>query len=476
MAGAAFFDLDRTLLPGGTGVVLSRAMRELGVIERALPGEGALYAVFETLGETLPSIALARQATRVAKGRAADAFDAAAEAAAEVILGLVHPFARALVEQHREAGRLVVLATTTPEHLVRPLAERLGFDDVIATRYAVDDGRFTGALTGRFVWSRGKLAAVEEYAEEHGLSLAESYAYSDSVYDAPLLGAVGHPAAVNPDPRLLVLALVRRWPVVNLDVSPGVVKIPLVGVELQRLLLLAAGPEMFPYARFDVQGTENIPPTGPAILVSNHRSYFDVAALIQTVRPTGRTGRILGKKEVFDLPVVGALATALGGIRVDRGVSGAQSFEQAAAALAGGELVALLPQGTIPRGEAFFDPVLRGHTGAARLAALTRAPVIPMGIWGSERVWPRSSPLPNLLALAHPPLVTIRVGEPVELRYRSAVADTRRIMDAITGCLPAQARERHTPSEEELRRTFPGGRGPARAVAPAGRALSGDVH
>jgi putative phosphoserine phosphatase/1-acylglycerol-3-phosphate O-acyltransferase len=461
MEGAAFFDLDRTLLPGGTGPVLSRAMVDAGLISRTLPGEGLLYGVFDLLGESLPSIALARQATRVAKGRAADAFDAAAEAASAVIAGMVHPFAHALIEQHHREGRPVVLATTTPEHLIRPLAARLGFDDVVATRYAVDgDGLFTGSLAGRFVWSRGKLASVREFAEQRGISLAASYAYSDSIYDSPLLGAVGHPAAVNPDPRLAVLALMRRWPILNLDVSPGVVKIPVLGVELQRLLLLAARPELFPYARFEVSGIENIPRSGPAILAANHRSYFDVAALIQTMRPTGRTGRVLGKKEVFDLPVVGPLATALGGIRVDRGGAGKESFDLAVVALEAGELVAVLPQGTIPRGERFFDPVLTGHTGAARLAALTRAPVVPVGIWGTERVWPRSASMPNLLALGRPPTVTIRVGEPVELKYRSAAADTRRIMAAVARCLPAAARERHTPTEEELRLTYPGGRLP----------------
>ncbi len=461
MRGAAFFDLDRTLLRGGTGQALSRAMLELGLISRTLPGEDLLYRVFDAVGETLPSIALARQATRVAKGRGADTFDAAADAAAAVIAELVHPFARALIEQHHDAGRLVVLATTTPAHLVRPLAQRLGFDDVVATTYAVDaEGVFDGSISGPFVWSRGKLAAVREFSAARDISLADSYAYSDSVFDAPLLGAVGHPAAVNPDPRLVLLALARRWPILHLDVSPGVVKVPVVGVELQRLLFLASRPELFPYARFDIRGIEHIPATGPAILTANHRSYFDAAALVMMMRDTGRTGRALVKKEIFDLPVLGPLAGALGGIRVDRGNGGKESFDRAALALRGGEIVALLPQGTIPRGERFFDPVLVGKTGAARLAAMTRAPVIPIGIWGSDRVWPRSARLPNMLTLAHPPTVRVTVGPPVALPLRSAAADTRRIMAAISDCLPAQAREPHAPTAEELRRSYPGGRVP----------------
>ncbi|WP_299443807.1 HAD-IB family hydrolase [uncultured Phycicoccus sp.] len=456
MSGAAIFDLDRTLLQGGTGPLLSRAMYDLGVVTRRLPGEGLLYSVFDRLGETLPSIALARQATRIAKGREGTTFDVAATAAAEAIADVVHPFALRLIEEHHAAGRPVVLATTTPEHLVRPLAKRLGVDHVVATRYALtEDGLFDGTLDGPFVWSRGKLAAVRAWAEREDIDLAESFAYSDSIFDLPLLRAVGNPAAVNPDPRLTVYALARGWPIVHFDVSPGVVKVPVLGVELQRLLFLANPPVFWPYARFDVSGTEHIPSTGAAVLAGNHRSYFDIPAMIQMMRPTKRTGRILAKKELFELPVVGPLALALGGIPVNRSSGGTESLEAAAAALEAGEIVCLLPQGTIPRGERFYDPVLTGRTGAARLAAATGAPVIPFGIWGSEKVWPRSSPVPRMHTLTNPPTVQVRVGPPVELDGESPVEDTRRIMAAIADLLPPEAREARTPTAEEIRLASP---------------------
>ncbi|HYN66409.1 MAG TPA: HAD-IB family hydrolase [Ornithinibacter sp.] len=456
MAGAAIFDLDRTLLQGGTGPLLSRAMYDLGVVTRKLPGEGLLYGMFDLIGETLPSIFLARQATLLAKGRDGATFDAAALAAAESIAAVIHPFALSLIEQHHAAGRPVVLATTTPHHLIKPLADKLGFDHVIATRYTIDDaGRFDGSISGNFVWSRGKLAAVKEWAAREDVDLSESFAYSDSIYDLPLLSAVGSPAAVNPDPRLTVYAVARGWPIVHFDVSPGVLKVPVLGIELQRLLFLASPPLLTPYARFDIAGTEHIPRTGPAILVGNHRSYFDLQTIIQLLRATGRTARGLGKKEIFDLPVLGALATALGGIPVDRASGGQESFEHAAVALEGGELVCLLPQGTIPRGARFFDPVLKGRTGAARLAAMTGAPVIPFGLWGTEDVWPRSEPVPRMFNLTDPPTVRVRVGPPVELKRRSPAADTRRIMAAISDCLPPEAREQREPTEEEIRLATP---------------------
>ena len=146
-------------------------------------------------------------------------------------------------------------------------------------------------------------------------------------------------------------------------------------------------------------------------------------------------------------------------------------MQAAADALTGGEVVALMPQGTIPRGPAFFDPVLTGRWGAARLAQMTRAPVIPVGLWGTEQVWPRSARVPNVLNVTDPPTVRVRVGAPVELKYRSLDADTKRIMRAISDLLPPEAHQHHDPTPEELARTFPPGyRGepePSTAVAPA---------
>ena len=100
--------------------------------------------------------------------------------------------------------------------------------------------------------------------------------------------------------------------------------------------------------------------------------------------------------------------------------------------------------------------MLRGRWGAAKLAAQTRAPVIPVGLWGTEHVWPRNQRLPNLNPLTRP-VVTAVVGDPVDLKYRSPNADTERIMTAISALLPAEAHEKRTPTTEELMRTFPPG-------------------
>jgi putative phosphoserine phosphatase/1-acylglycerol-3-phosphate O-acyltransferase len=213
-----------------------------------------------------------------------------------------------------------------------------------------------------------------------------------------------------------------------------------------------------PYARFDIDGTDNIPKHGAAILVMNHRSYFDAGAVSIAIARRGRPVRFLGKKEVFDAPVVGQIAAAMGGIPVERASGSEEPLRAAIAAIEAGEVVALTPQGTIPRGEAFFDPVLKGRWGAARLQQLTQAPVIPIGMWGTEKVWPRSSRLPNILNIGDPPSVRIRVGPPVEgLKGKSLKADTARIMKAIVKQLPPEAQRKRTPTAEELAATYPPG-------------------
>jgi putative phosphoserine phosphatase / 1-acylglycerol-3-phosphate O-acyltransferase len=226
-------------------------------------------------------------------------------------------------------------------------------------------------------------------------------------------------------------------------------------VEPQRVALALCRPELMPFARFDIAGVGNIPTEGPAIIIANHRSYFDVSALAMTLAPSGRSIRFLGKKEVFDAPIVGSVARAMGGIRVERGTGSDAPLRAAREALDAGELVAIMPQGTIPRGEAFFSTELKFRWGASRLAALTKVPVIPVGLWGTEQVWPRNSRVPLVWNLLNPPAVRVRVGEPVPLRYRSEEADTKRMANAVRALLPTVAREPYTPTAEELARSMP---------------------
>ena len=150
------------------------------------------------------------------------------------------------------------------------------------------------------------------------------------------------------------MAVARRWPLEHWDRPPGVPSV--VGLEPYHLLRPFIRPESFPYARFTVNGVEHIPAEGAVILASNHRSYFDVAALAIVAARLGRPVRFMGKQELFDAPVVGQLSRALGGIAVDRGSGSGDPMARATAALRAGEVVIVLPAGHHPPGRGVLRP------------------------------------------------------------------------------------------------------------------------
>jgi HAD superfamily hydrolase (TIGR01490 family) len=128
------------------------------------------------------------------------------------ILPRVYPQMLEEVHAHQDAGRPTFIVSAAGNDVVETLAMVLGMEGGIGTRYEVDaEGRFTGRLDGPFVYGPGKVTAMEEFARQHGIDLAASYAYSDSISDLPMLRVVGNPVAVNPDPPLAAIAKEEGW-------------------------------------------------------------------------------------------------------------------------------------------------------------------------------------------------------------------------------------------------------------------------
>jgi putative phosphoserine phosphatase/1-acylglycerol-3-phosphate O-acyltransferase len=121
-----------------------------------------------------------------------------------------------------------------------------------------------------------------------------------------------------------------------------------------------------------------------------------------------------------------------------------------------GEIVVILPQGTIPRGEAFFERELVGRRGVAVLARMSGAPVVPMGLWGTEAVWPRSARVPAVWNVLDPPTVRVRVGKPIRLRSANDDTAVRSVMRAIQRLWPDE-KDSPRPTAEAIARTYPRG-------------------
>ena len=207
---AAFFDLDKTIISKSSSLALSRPFFRAGLVTRSQLLRGA-YAqlVYLMIGADEKRMERAKDGM-LALTRGWDKEEVEAviqEALQEVVDPYIYQEALDLIALHKALGRTVYIVSSSPEGVVRPLAQRLGVDQVIATRAEVVDGKFTGNL--EFYCYREKKAEAMRAIE--GLDLEGSYAYSDSITDLPMLEAVGNPVAVNPDRELRKIAQQRGW-------------------------------------------------------------------------------------------------------------------------------------------------------------------------------------------------------------------------------------------------------------------------
>jgi HAD superfamily hydrolase (TIGR01490 family) len=238
---AAFFDLDKTIIAKSSTLAFSRSFYQGGLINRRAVLRSA-YAQFVYLVGGADHDQMERM--RAYLSSMATGWDVeqvkviVAETLHQLIDPLIYEEAATLIEEHHLAGRDVVIVSTSGAEVVEPIGQMLGADHVIATRMVVEDGKYSGDIE-YYAYAETKAQAIRELAETEGYDLSRSYAYSDSVTDLPMLEAVGHPYAVNPDRGLRKEAAARDWPMLVFT-RPVRLRDRFTGVSLPQPSMLAA--------------------------------------------------------------------------------------------------------------------------------------------------------------------------------------------------------------------------------------------
>jgi HAD superfamily hydrolase (TIGR01490 family) len=216
---AAFFDLDKTLIEGSSAIHFARASYRRGLVTRRQLAKDLWGNVkFRLRGSTDAETDLLRQ--RILDAIAGRRVVDLARLGPEVLAGVLpraYPEMLEVAWAHQDAGRPIYIVTAASQEMAELLASVLVFDGGIGMRSETRDGYYTGNPDGPFTYREGKAVAIREVAEREGLDLAESFAYSDSESDLPMLRAVGHPVAVNPDSELLRVARAEGWQVMTFD-------------------------------------------------------------------------------------------------------------------------------------------------------------------------------------------------------------------------------------------------------------------
>ena len=214
---AAFFDLDKTVIAKASLIAFSRPFYREGLVTRRILAKGlwgqALFLRFGARPESLERLRL-RMLALTAGWEQERVKRIVADTLNQVVGPITYKEAVELIAKHKDEGRPVYIVSAAPEEIVEPLARYLGAEEAIASQAAVSAGRYTGQLLN-YTYGPQKAATIRLIAERDNLDLTESWAYSDSATDLPMLEVVGHPVVVNPDRALRRIAQMRGWPVLR---------------------------------------------------------------------------------------------------------------------------------------------------------------------------------------------------------------------------------------------------------------------
>ena len=396
----ALFDLDQTLLAGFSASSF--------IQERFFSGRMAPREVAETFFGVL-SFALGRTGfsgmmaatTAAYRGLAESVLEEVGEEVFEKHLATqIYPESRALVQAHQQMGHSVAIVSSATRYQVEPLARDMGIHHVLCTDLVVENGHFTGEVVHPTCYGEGKADAGRKLAAELGLDLRQSYFYTDSHEDLPLLEIVGRPRPLNPSRQLAQIAKERMWPVrrfksrgrpsmgdivrtgltyaslgpsVWAGVAAGVINgsvreaVNVTGTVWGELATSLAGIDL------RVEGEENLWAERPAVFIFNHQSALDMVLMIKLLR-RDLTG--VAKKEIRRNPIFGPLLAAAGVAFIDRADRGRaiEALQPAVDAMREGRSLVIAPEGTrspTPR-------LGRFKKGAFHMAMQAGVPVVPV--------------------------------------------------------------------------------------------------
>jgi len=218
-AGAAFFDLDRTLMAGSSAFQFGRAAYRSGLVSRRYLARDAWEnVVFRLSGSTdAGTDALRKRIGQMLDGLRVRDLQRLAPDVLAGVLPRLYPQMLAIAYEHQDAGRPIFICTAAAQEMAELMAIVLTFDGAVGSASEVVDGHYTGRAGGPFTYREGKAEAIRELAQREGIDLGASWAYSDSESDLPMLRLVGHPVAVNPDAELGRVARAEGWELLRFE-------------------------------------------------------------------------------------------------------------------------------------------------------------------------------------------------------------------------------------------------------------------
>ena len=427
----AFFDVDGTLIAGFSAVAFLR--------DRLLGGRMGVRDLAGTLLSTLGfqlgrvgfSGLIATTAAWLRGVPERELEDLAERIFTRAIAAAIYPESRVLVQAHRRRGHTLAVVSSATRYQIEPLAHELGIRHVLCTRLEVEDGR----LTGRHVWPTcyggGKALAARTLAREHGIDLAQSWFYTDSHEDLPLLEAVGRPRPTNPSRRLAQIASARGWPVQRFTNrgTPSVAEVVRSSMAIGSILpALAVGAlpgvlnrsrrdmvnvaiigwgelgTLLAGVRVDVRGEEHLWSHRPAVFVFNHQSAIDTLLLCKLLR---RDFVGVAKQEARANPLFGPVFALAGTVFIDRSDrrKAIEALRPAIAALRDGTSLVIAPEGTrsvTPRLGAF-------KKGAFHIAMEAGVPIVPIVFRNALDALPKHALVirpATVEVVVHPPIST----------------------------------------------------------------------